>query len=156
MGQLVLKLFSNVERKTGRSRGNWQKETQRYYGIKWSQTQLPSSSNNEHVLAWTDTPSCLPSGFFIISTTFECIAIGHFTELIVNDNGNKIMTEIKLLKEGRWEVIVNGKNIDLLALNLDNKFDLKKKSVNLICDTVQKLKYCDGVPISLMLIMKWI
>jgi hypothetical protein len=66
------------------------------------------------------------------------------------------MTEIKLLKEGRWEVIVNGKNIDLLALNLDNKFDLKKKSVNLICDTVQKLKYCDGVPISLMLIMKWI
>jgi hypothetical protein len=28
------------------------------------------------------------------------------------------------LKEGRWEVIVNGKNIDFLALNLDNKFDL--------------------------------
>lgn len=53
LGQLVLKLFSNVERKTGRSRGNWQKVTQRYYGIKWSQTQLPSSSNNEHVLAWT-------------------------------------------------------------------------------------------------------
>ena len=34
--------------------------------------------------------------FFIISTTFECITIGHFTGLIVN--GNKIMTEIKLLK----------------------------------------------------------
>jgi len=50
------------------------------------------------------------------------------------------------LKEGRWEVIVNGKNIDFLALNLDNKFDLKRKSVDLICDTVQKLKYCDGVP----------
>jgi hypothetical protein len=66
LGQLVLKLFSNVERKTGRSRGNWQKVTQRYYGIKWSQTQLPSSSNNEHVLAWTDTPSCLPSGFFML------------------------------------------------------------------------------------------
>jgi hypothetical protein len=49
------------------SRGNWQKETQRYYGIKWSQTQLSSSSNNEHELAWTDIPSCLPSGFFIIS-----------------------------------------------------------------------------------------
>ena len=46
--QLVLKLFSNVERKTGRSRGNWQKVTQRYYCIKWSQTQLPSTSNNEH------------------------------------------------------------------------------------------------------------
>ena len=28
LGQLVLKLFSNVERKTGRSRGNWQKVTQ--------------------------------------------------------------------------------------------------------------------------------
>ena len=56
------------------------------------------------------------------------------------------MTEIKLLKEGRWEVIVNGKNIDFLALNLDNKFDLKRKSADLICDTVQKLKYCDGVP----------
>ena len=54
--------------------------------------------------------------------------------------------EIKLLKEGRWEVIVNGKNIDFLALNLDNEFDLKRKSVDLICDTVQKLKYCDGVP----------
>ena len=92
----LVKLFSNVERKTGRSRGNWQKVTQRYYGIKWSQTQLPSSTNNEHVLAWTDIPSCLPSGFFIISTTFECITIGHFTGLIVN--GNKIMTEIKLLK----------------------------------------------------------
>jgi hypothetical protein len=25
LGQLVLKLFSNVERKAGRSRGNWQK-----------------------------------------------------------------------------------------------------------------------------------
>jgi hypothetical protein len=86
----------------------------------------------------------LPSGFFIISTTFECITIGHFTGLIVN--GNKIMTEIKLLKEGRWEVIVNGKNIDFLALILNNKFDLKRKSVDLICDTVQKLKYCDGVP----------
>jgi hypothetical protein len=45
------------------------------------------------------------------------------------------MTEIKLLKEGRWEVIVNEKNIDFLALNLDNKFDLKRKSVDLICDT---------------------
>ena len=96
LGQLILKLFSNVERKTGHSRGNWQKVTQRYYDIKWSQTQLPSSSNNEHVLAWTDIPSCLPSGFFIISTTFECITIGHFIGLIVN--GNKIMTEIKLLK----------------------------------------------------------
>ena len=50
------------------------------------------------------------------------------------------------MKEGRWEVIVNGKNIDFLALNLDNKFDLKRKSADLICDTVQKLKYCDGVP----------
>ena len=50
------------------------------------------------------------------------------------------------MKEGRWEVIVNEKNIDFLALNLDNKFDLKRKSVDLICDTVQKLKYCDGVP----------
>jgi hypothetical protein len=91
----------------------------------------------------------LPSGFFIISTTFECITIGHFTGLIVN--GNKIMTEIKLLKiieRSRWEVIVNGKNIDFLALNLDNKFDLKRKSADLICDTVQKLKYC------LMIIMK--
>jgi hypothetical protein len=38
------------------------------------------------------------------------------------------------------------KNIDFLALNLDNKFDLKRKSADLICDTVQKLKYCDGVP----------
>ena len=74
----------------------------------------------------------------------ECITIGHFTELIVNVN--KIMTEIKLLKEGRWEVIVNGKNTDFLALNLVNKFDLKRKSVDLICDTVQKLEYCDGVP----------
>jgi hypothetical protein len=54
------------------------------------------------------------------------------------------------LKEGRWEVIVNGKNIDFLALNLDNKFDLKRKSADLICDTVQKLKYC------LMIIMKWL
>jgi hypothetical protein len=63
--QLVLKLFSNVESKTGCSRGNWQKVTQRYYGIKWYQTQLPSSSNNEHALAWTDIPSCLPSGFFL-------------------------------------------------------------------------------------------
>jgi hypothetical protein len=34
--------------------------------------------------------------FDIILTTFECITIGHFTGLIVN--GNKIMTEIKLLK----------------------------------------------------------
>jgi hypothetical protein len=33
-----------------------------------------------------------------------------------------------------------------LALILNNKFDLKRKSVDLICDTVQKLKYCDGVP----------
>jgi hypothetical protein len=38
------------------------------------------------------------------------------------------------------------KNIDFLELNLDNKFDLKRKSADLICDTVQKLKYCDGVP----------
>jgi hypothetical protein len=36
-----------------------------------------------------------------------------FIGLIVN--GNKIMTEITLLKEGSWEVIVNGKNIDFLA-----------------------------------------
>jgi hypothetical protein len=58
--------------------------------------------------------------FFIISTTFECITIGHFIGLIVN--GNKIMTEIKLLKEGRWEVIVNGKEIDILALNFANHY----------------------------------
>jgi hypothetical protein len=32
------------------------------------------------------------------------------------------MTEIKLLKEGRWEVIVNGKNIDFLALNFANHY----------------------------------
>jgi hypothetical protein len=35
---------------------------------------------------------------------------------------------------------------DTFSLNLDNKFDLKRKSADLICDTVQKLKYCDGVP----------
>jgi hypothetical protein len=32
------------------------------------------------------------------------------------------MTEIKLLKEGRWEVIVNGKKIDILALNFANHY----------------------------------
>jgi hypothetical protein len=31
-----------------------------------------------------------------------------------------------------FSVIVNGKNIDFLAFNLDNKFDLKRKSVDLI------------------------
>ena len=30
--------------------GAAEKITQIYYGIKWSQTHLPSSSNNEHVL----------------------------------------------------------------------------------------------------------
>ena len=32
------------------------------------------------------------------------------------------MTEITLLKEGSWEVIVNGKNIDFLALNFANHY----------------------------------
>ena len=38
-----------------------------------------------------------------------------------------------------------GENIDLKNLGIGTSFDFQRKTLNLIVDTVKKLRYCDGV-----------
>jgi hypothetical protein len=69
------------------------------------------------------------------------ISYGHLTDFLKSD----FLFHIHFL------VIVNGKNIDFLALNLDNKFDLKRKSVDLTYSDFLKFDFLFHIHFSVVI-----
>ena len=64
VGNLIVKLFSNVKIKPGRCKGNWNKVTQRYHGITWENDKSPTGSTQ-----FINIASILPQDFFYY---FQC------------------------------------------------------------------------------------
>ena len=83
----------------------------------------------------------LPPDFFVISNTSNNIIVEYFTGYLVN--GNRAMIEINMLSKGIWTLnFMGGKN---LLKKIGTSFDFQRKTLDLIVDTVKRLRYCDGV-----------
>jgi hypothetical protein len=61
----------NVEIKSGRSKENWCKSTQRYYGLSWK-----IEENLTQIVEFTNILNFLPPDYFVTSkTTFSLFAL---------------------------------------------------------------------------------
>ena len=61
VGNVIKKLFNNVKIKSGRSKENWCKSTQRYYGLSWKQDTISQPS-----ILFIDIQTLLPEDYFVI------------------------------------------------------------------------------------------
>jgi hypothetical protein len=125
-----------VKIKPGRCKDNWAKSTQRYYGLSWCKEPCDNAIINFNNLA-----SFLPPDFFVISNTSNNIIVEYFIGYLVN--GNRAMIEINMFSKGIWTLnFMGGKN---LLKRIGTSFDFQRKTLDLIVDTVKRLRYCDGV-----------
>ena len=138
IGNLITTLFHGVKIKPGRCKDNWAKSTQRYYGLSWC-----NEPSDNAIINFNNLASFLPPDFFVISNTSNNNIVGYFTRYLVN--GNRAMIEINIFSEGIWTLNFMGKIIDLNNLGIGTSFDFQRKTLDLIVDTVKRLRYCDGV-----------
>ena len=138
VGNVIKKLFNNVKIKSGRSKENWCKSTQRYYGLSWKQDAISQPS-----ILFIDIQTLLPEDYFVISKTQTSMKIGHFTGEIIN--GSKIMIEIQLESDGGISLLVMGKKIGLEKIGLQEKFSMTINSVESLFKLIKQLRYCSGV-----------
>lgn len=70
-------------------------------------------------------------------------------ETLCSSNGNKVYKELKFYRNGRWQLIVSGKEIDLNHLGISDEYTLNdSRSVTLVCKEVKLLKLCEGIKIN--------
>ena len=101
IGNVIYQIFKNVKIKSGRSKENWCKSTQRYYGLSWK-----IEENLTQIVEFTNIPNFLPPDYFVTSKSLTQVQIGHFTGEIVN--GNKLMLEINLQADGYFSLFFYG------------------------------------------------
>lgn len=58
-----------------------------------------------------------------------------------------LFVKLKFLENKSWLLIVN-KEIDLSKVHVSNTYLFSKESIELVCETVLKLKLCTGVQIT--------
>ena len=61
VGNVIKKVFNNVKIKSGCSKENWCKSTQRYYGLSWKQDTI-----NQPSILFIDIQTLLPEDCFVI------------------------------------------------------------------------------------------
>lgn len=97
---------NNITIKSGRSKWDWSKMTQIYYGIKWIM-DFGVHSETECI----NIPSLLSPELFVIAKNMKEIKIEHFTGEI--KNGNQTMIEINLQSEENYSLLVMEKKLSL-------------------------------------------
>lgn len=139
VGNVMKKLFKNIEIKSVRSKDNWCQRTQRYYGCTWKETH--TFENN---IEFNDVPTVIPENYFVISKTPFSIQIGHFTGEIVN--GNKVLIEIELKVTGELSVSIMGTILDLENIGVKRHLkSITTDSIKTIFEFVNNFRFCNGV-----------
>ena len=132
------KFFKNVKIKSGRSKENWCKSTQRYYGL-----SLKIEENLTQIVEFTNILNFLPPDYFVTSKTLTQIQIGHFTGEIVNSN--KLMLEINLQADGYFSLFFMVKKLCLHKTGLQNNYSLSTQSIASLFKILGQLRYCQGL-----------
>ncbi|XP_071174117.1 uncharacterized protein [Mytilus edulis] len=131
VGNFMKKFFPNMKVKQGRSKYEWTKKTNRYYGIKWRNA-------NQTEIAFREIFSIVPSDFFILSNLTDALTLGHFTGNIIN--GSKVLIEIILKNDKSWKLLFRGKTIKPESLGINAVY-----TIATVFDIVRQLNYCRGV-----------
>jgi hypothetical protein len=138
IGNVIYQIFKNVKIKSGRSKENWCKSTQRYYGLSWK-----IEENLTQIVEFTNIPNFLPPDYFVTSKTLTQIQIEHFTGEIVN--GNKLMLEINLQADGYFSLFFIVKKLCLHKTGLQNNYSLSTQSIASLFKILGQLRYCQGL-----------
>ena len=134
VGNSIKQIFKNVKIQQGRAKDDWTKRTKRYYGINWK-TENQSDSD----IAFSDINTVIPGDLFILSKLLDTITLGHFTGDVIN--GSKVLLEIVLKINKKWEIVVRGKTVEPASLGISEFYN-----VSSLFDIVRQLKFCCGVP----------
>lgn len=89
-----------------------------------------------------DIVNFVPKTYTITDTSNETVSC--HIDSGCTANGNHVLKTVSFHSDGKWDLCVFGRNVDLSKIDIDNTFEKTESSITSVCSTVEKLKVCEG------------